>query len=288
MSDYSLKDSKNSIQSTISRREFLKVSGTALAVMPLILPIPAVADRVKQIPTRPIPSSGESLPVLGLGQSAAFRNGDLALSTELLNILTGLGGRFVDTDGSSQKVIGQFMSKQNAHGQLFLGTNIFSTTEEGMLNEIQLARRVQSKESLDLVQARSLDGLEHRWKNLLEWKAAGLTRYVGFAMSKLSFYEPVMALMETGTVDFVQVNYSVLEPGAASRFLPLAQDKGVAVVTNRPFVNGKYFRWSVDTHFRIGRRSSIVTAGQSFHSNSSWPIRRLTACSPRLQKQSMP
>lgn len=227
--------------STISRREFLQVTSTSLAMMPLTFPLSAVARPVKQIPTRPIPSSGEPLAVLGFGQSAAFRNGDLALSTELLNILTGLGGSFVDTGGTGQGIMGQFMRNHHAHDQLFLGTNIYSTAEDEVLNDIHQAQQAQGKATLDLVQARSLNDLDRQWRKLLQWKEAGLTRYVGFAMSRRSFYQPVMALMETGTVDFVQVNYSVLEPEAAERVLPLAQDKGVAIVTNRPFINGKYF-----------------------------------------------
>lgn len=225
----------------LNRREFLQVTGSSLAMMPLISPLSAVAGAAKKMPTRPIPSTGEELGVLGFGQSAAFRNGDLELSTELLNILVELGGRFVDTGGTGQGIMGQFMSNQNAHDQLFLGTNIYSTKEDEVLRDIHLARQAQGKATLDLVQARSLDDLDRQWRKLLEWKEAGLTRYVGFAMSRRNYYEPVMALMETGTVDFVQVNYSVLEPEAADRVLPLAQDKGVAVVTNRPYVNGKYF-----------------------------------------------
>ena len=83
----------------LSRRKFLKMTSASLAMMPLASPISSVESAAKQLPTRPIPSSGEPLPVLGFGQSAAFRKGDLALSTELLDILIGFGGRFVDTGG---------------------------------------------------------------------------------------------------------------------------------------------------------------------------------------------
>ena len=224
-----------------SRRKFLKMTGSSLAIVPLTFPIAPVESATKQLPTRPIPSSGEPLPVLGFGQSAAFRKGDLALSTELLDILIEFGGRFVDTGGSSQRVLGQFMNQRNAHGELFLGTNVFSSTEDGILNEIHQAQQAQGKKNLDLVQLRSLADLDRQWRKLLQWKEADLTRYVGFAMSRWNYYEPVMALMETGTVDFIQVNYSMLEPEAADRVLPLAHDKGVAVVINRPFVNGRYF-----------------------------------------------
>ena len=225
----------------LSRRKFLKMTSASLAMMPLASPISSVESATKQLPTRPIPSSGEPLPVLGFGQSAAFRKGDLALSIELLDILIEFGGRFVDTGGSSQRVLGQFMNQRNAHEELFLGTNVFSTAIDETLKEIHQARQVQGKKNLDLVQVRSLDGLDRQWSELLEWKEAGLTRYVGFAMSRRNYYEPIIDLMETGTADFIQVNYSMLEPEAADRVLPLAHDKGVAVVTNRPFINGQYF-----------------------------------------------
>ncbi len=225
----------------LSRRKFLKMTSASLAMMPLALPISSVESATKQLPTRPIPSSGEPLPVLGFGQSAAFRKGDLALSTELLDILIEFGGSFVDTGGSSQRVLGQFMNQRNAHRDLFLGTNVFRSAKDETLTEIHQARQLQGKKTLDLVQVRSLDGLDRQWSKLLEWKEAGLTRYVGFATARRNYYEPIMDLMETGTADFIQVNYSVLEPEAADRVLPLAHDKGVAVVTNRPFINGQYF-----------------------------------------------
>ena len=110
-----------------------------------------------------------------------------------------------------------------------------------MLNEIHQAQLAQGKKNLDLVQMRSLDHFDQQWSKLLQWKEAGLTRYVGFAKSHRNYYEPMMTLMETGTADFIQVNYSMLEPEAADRVLPLAHDQGVAVVINRPFVNGQYF-----------------------------------------------
>ena len=225
----------------INRREFLKMTSSSLAMIPLAAPFASAADASKQITTRPIPSSGEALPVLGLGQSTAFRNGDLALSTELLDILIQMGGRFVDTSGTGQQVMGQFLGPRKAHDQLFLGSNVFSSDGDEMLNEIKQAQAAQGKATLDLVQMRSLEDLDRQWRKLLDAKEAGQTRYVGFATARKAYYEPLMTLMKTGTVDFIQVNYSVLEPESAERILPLAHDKGVAVVTNRPFINGKYF-----------------------------------------------
>lgn len=224
-----------------NRREFLKITGSSLALMPLTFHTAYAQKEQQTMRTRPIPSSGELLPVVGFGQSAAFRNGDLAVSKSLLDVLLEKGGSFIDTGPKGQQILGQFMSEQNAHEQLFLGTNIYSTEEDQILNEIQQAQQAQGKTTLDLVFIRSLQDLGQQWQNLLRWKESGLTRHVGFAMSRRQYYEPVMQLMRTGTVDFVQVNYSLLELEAAEKVLPVARENGVAIVTNRPFVNGQYF-----------------------------------------------
>ncbi len=224
----------------INRREFLKLTGTTLAVTPLAFSL--AKGESAHIATRPIPSSGEPLPLVGFGQSSAFRNGDLPLSSSLLDTMIKMGGRFVDTAAKGQKTLGQYMENRNAHQQLFLGTNVFSSTKADILMDIDQARRVQGKNTLDLVLLRNLDGLDQQWKTVLDAKQAGLTHYVGFAMSRSSYYEPIMKLMRTGSVDFVQVNYSMLELQAAEKLLPTAHDHGVAIVTNRPFINGKYFR----------------------------------------------
>lgn len=223
------------------RREFLKITGASLALAPLPVSLAFAESKQLKMRTRPIPSSGEHLPLVGFGQSAAFRNGDLELSGRLLDVLIEKGGRFIDTGGKGQQTLGQFMKRQNAHSQLFLGTNIYSTTKDETLKEIHQAQQAQGKTTLDLVQIRSLDNLERQWQTLLGWKQAGLTRYIGFATSRRNYYEPLMKLMGTGTVDFIQINYSMLEPEAAEQLLPLAREKGVAIVTNRPFINGQYF-----------------------------------------------
>ena len=228
------------------RREFLKMTAASLALLPLPFSALSAPGILGQMQTRAIPSSGEQLPVIGFGQSAAFRNGDLELSSQLLDVLIDKGGRFIDTGGKGQQTLGQYMNNKNTHAQLFLGTNVYSSTKDEILKEIHQAQQSQAKKTLDLVQIRSLDQLERQWQALLEWKQAGLTRYIGFAMSRRNYYAPVMKLMETGTVDFVQVNYSMLEPQAGEQVLPLAQEKGVAIVTNRPYLNGKYFEFVRD------------------------------------------
>jgi diketogulonate reductase-like aldo/keto reductase len=225
-----------------NRREFLTIAGSSAALLPLTLSSAIALTEQSSMHTRPIPSSGESLPVVGLGQSPAFRNGDQAVSKSLLDVLLAKGGGFVDTGPKGQQILGQFMSAQKAHDKLFLGSNIYSTEKDQILNEIRQAQQAQDQAALDLVWIRNLQDILQQWQNLLKWKEMGLTRYVGFAMSRRQYYEPIMKLMQTGTVDFVQVNYSILEREAAQSVLPVARDNGVAIVTNRPFVNGQYFK----------------------------------------------
>ena len=96
------------------------------------------------------------------------------------------------------------------------------------------------KTALDLMHNYPEDAVPY-WDTFRRWKDEGLTRYIGIARHRSEYYEMMMDLMETGTVDFLQVNYSPFETEAEDRILPLAMDMGVAVTINRPFLNGRYF-----------------------------------------------
>ena len=123
-----------------------------------------------------------------------------------------------------------------------LARNVSADDTQAGRQSITESQEIQGKEILDLLQINRLGDVESQWRNLREWKEAGMTRYIGVAIAGKKFYDAVIALIETGTADFAQVNYSMLEPEAGERLLPLAQDKGVAIVVNRPFINGRYFR----------------------------------------------
>ena len=100
---------------------------------------------------------------------------------------------------------------------------------------------MQGKESLDLLQLQRPNEFERQWKRLRNWKDKGMTRHIGLAVSGERYFPMTEKLLKSGTADFVQLNYSMIEPESGERLLPLAQDHGVAVVTNRPFINGRYF-----------------------------------------------
>ena len=220
------------------RRDFIRYASAALAALtsPLIR-----ADQKTQLPTRPIPGTDEQLPIIGFGNSSAFRSGDLDVTRQLLDVFLESGGAYIDAGLSGSETIGRVLSERSANDKVFVGSYIDSTDGTAARDEIEALQKAQGKATLDLVHTRNINHLESNPQVYGQWKDDGLTRYVGVARSNSSFYDQIVRLMNAGSVDFIQVNYSMLEPEAAERVLPLAQEKGVAVLINRPFVNGQYF-----------------------------------------------
>jgi aryl-alcohol dehydrogenase-like predicted oxidoreductase len=222
-----------------SRREFIRYTGAALAAAST--PFPALAEPVRQLTRRKIPGTDESLAVVGYGNARAFGEGDMDVSRELIDLFLEHGGSYVDTSGNGRNTIGTIMRERNAHDQLFLGTYINGEDLQSMRDEIAEVLDVQGGESLDLVLSRAPIDFGKRRDQYRQLKEDGVTRYVGVGRYNERFYPPMMELMNDGAVDLIQVNYSMMEPGAADEILPLAQEKNIAVIINRPFMNGDYF-----------------------------------------------
>lgn len=223
----------------ITRRSFctnVSLVGTSLALTPGWLS----ADEKKSLPTRRIPGSDARLPIIGLGNSNAFRAGDTAASSDLLGLLDQFGGQYVDCSGASRMTVARAAREAGIAQNLFLGT--YFTEEDDARNraEAELLKAITGKDQLDLMQSYPEFAIPN-WKMFEAWKAEGLTRFIGMARHRSEFYAPMMEVMDTGTVDFIQVNYSPLETEADQEILPMALDKGVAVTINRPFINGEYF-----------------------------------------------
>ena len=223
----------------MKRRKFLQGAGATAAISTIPLPLLAQSER-QTIATRPIPSSGEPLPVVGYGSSAIFGSDDLAGASALLDTLRHAGGKFIDTWPGAQATFGRYAREHTAHDDLFLATNIRTATRELDLAAIETAKKAQGKAPLDLLQLARPDDFRAQWQRVRRWKEEGHAKYIGLAISRSSLYGMAEAAITDGA-DFVQLNYSMLEPEAGAHMLPLAQDNGVAVITNRPFVNGRYF-----------------------------------------------
>jgi diketogulonate reductase-like aldo/keto reductase len=247
-----------------NRREFLLSS---LAVL-LARPLHVLAQ--ERLPTRAIPASGETVPVIGLGSTKPV----LQLPTEgteplasVLRMLVDFGGRVVDTAPRREEIDSQFgrlLSELGLRDRLFLATKINATGREAGIAQMRQTQRLFGRRAMDLIQIESLTDLATQWPNLLEWKETGEARYIGVTVSSNDLHERLESFMRREALDFVHLNYSVVETRAEERLLPLARDRGIAVMTNRPFMNGNYFRrvsghelpeWAAEFAARAGRNS---------------------------------
>ena len=220
-----------------NRREFLQVTGAA--ALSLSLPAISLASDQPRVSTRLIPGTTEALPVIGLGNSNAFRQGDVALSTQIIELLLSRGGAYIDCGGSSRFTVGQIAGELSSGRSLFLGT-YFSEDEDVDREDAKRILSLTGREQLDLMHSYP-EHAEPNWDKFRRFKDEGLTRFIGIARHRKEFYDTMIAMMNTGTVDFLQVNYSLMEPEAEERVLPTAMDRGVAVTINRPFINGEFF-----------------------------------------------
>jgi len=219
------------------RRKFLQYTGTA-ALAALATPISQAGQR--RLATRRIPGTDESLAVVGLGQSRAFREGDAETSKLLLNTFFDYGGGYVDCRGDSRYHVASVSKTLGGNEAVFLGSYFSGADATKSETSAQRLRAIRGADSLDLMHGVPEDGVPN-WDVFRGWKDTGLTRHIGLARHNARYYDSMMKVMATGTMDFVQVNLSPLETEAEDRILPMAMDKGVAVTTNRPFINGRYF-----------------------------------------------
>jgi diketogulonate reductase-like aldo/keto reductase len=225
---------------TVTRREFcrdISLAGTALALSPAWRA--AHAD-TEVLPARPIPGSGFELPVVGLGNSNAFRGVDVPASMELIGLLHNHGGSYIDCSGPSRFTVAEAAKRLGIGRDLFLGSYFTEEDETAVRAEADRLLALTGKTQLDLMHSYPEFAIPN-WRLFERWKDEGLTRFIGLARHRSEYYASMMELMETGTVDFIQVNYSPLETEADQEILPMAKDKGVAVTINRPFINGEYF-----------------------------------------------
>jgi len=221
-----------------TRREFLKQVGVATSA--LSLPWSIAANAQRRLPRRAIPGTDETLPIIGLGNGKVFLDGDIDTSRELMEILRERGGSYIDCIFRARSTVAQIVGDLHAQDDFFIGAYVMGKTEDESRNEIAQLLKLSGKDSLDLIHAWNEFAVPN-WDLMRGWKDEGLARYIGVSRNASRFYDGIMKLMDTGTVDIVQVNYSAMETDAENRVLPMAMDKGIAVTINRPFLNGDYF-----------------------------------------------
>jgi len=224
----------------LTRRSLLQTA-TIAAAGAALAPARRVfgADQALPLITRAVPSSGEELPVIGVGTNA-FGTDDLetlARIRSVLEQLPALGGRVVDTAqsyGTSEAVIGRLVQGIGNREALFLATKTASQGSVSMADiDAAFVRLGTSK--IDLLQVHNFNETDAVIPKLLELKAEGRIRYVGCSTSRDRQYADLMAAMQKYPLDFIQVDYSIDNRSAADEVLPLATDRSVAVLGNMPF-----------------------------------------------------
>ena len=197
---------------------------------------------------RAIPKSGEALPVVGLGTWQVFDvAGDAQATAEAkaaLERFVALGGRVIDSSpmyGSSESVSGDLAASLGVHDRLFWATKVWINGRDAGIAQMRESMRRLRVPRIDLMQVHNLVDVETQLATLTQWQREGLVRYVGVTHYTRSAYAEVERVLRAHDLDFLQINYSLVERDAAERLLPLAAERRMAVLVNRPFAEGAFF-----------------------------------------------
>ncbi|MDO9252852.1 MAG: aldo/keto reductase [Hydrogenophaga sp.] len=221
-----------------------------LAASALLAGLPGWATRATAQPApsplvRPIPSSGEALPVVGLGSWITFNVGNDPVArdacAEVVRAFLAEGGRLIDSSpmyGSSQPTIGHALAKLGQPAALFSAEKVWVGDVGRGAAQMEASRAFWGVPRFDLMQVHNLLAWQEHLPRLLAMKAAGRLRYVGISTSEGRRHGELERILRTQPIDFVQLTYNLLDREAEQRLLPLAQERRIAVIVNRPFRQG--------------------------------------------------
>jgi diketogulonate reductase-like aldo/keto reductase len=231
----------------ISRRTFMITLGGAWATVSLMPLSLQAKERVAL--KRAIPSSGELLPVIGLGTSRTFDAGNnQAASSQLAEVLHAFfdnGGALIDSSpmyGASESVIGELLRTIKNKSSLFSATKVWTDGKQSGIQQMEESRRLWGVNKFDLIQIHNLRDWKIHLETLTDWKNQDKVRYIGITTSHGRFHAELEQIMKTESLDFVQFTYNIDSRIAEQRLLPLAADRGMATLINRPFQRGSLFR----------------------------------------------
>ena len=229
-----------------SRRTVLKVVGASSLIPSIAL---QATDAKNYMARRIIPSTGELLPVIGLGTSRVF---DTNLSEKSLNprkeivkALLDHGGSLIDTSpmyGRAEEVTGKIAQDLKINDRLFLATKVWIEGKEAGEIQMNASSKKLNKAVIDLMQIHNLLDWKTHIKTLYKWKEQGKINYIGISHFRSNAFNQIEKIITKERIDFAQFNYSLEEREAEKRLLPLCREKGVATLINRPFMRGKLFK----------------------------------------------
>jgi aryl-alcohol dehydrogenase-like predicted oxidoreductase len=204
--------------------------------------------RTSELLMRPIPSSGEKIPAIGIGTARRYDVSgaeEMATLREVLTAFSEMGGQVVDTApsyGRAETVVGELVEQIGNRDDLFLATKVRTEGRKAGIEQMEESLRRLHADRVDLMQVHNLVDVETQLATLREWKAAGRIRYLGITTSFHRQHEDFERVMREQEMDFAQVNYSLGDRAAGERILPLAADRGMAVLVNLPYARGRLFQ----------------------------------------------
>lgn len=230
----------------MDRRTIIKSLVSAGALLSLgITDIQSMSETIRK---RTIPSSGEKLPSVGVGTWQTFDVGSSSAAREpLQEVLIALlkyGGNVIDSSpmyGRSQGVTGDLADELGIVQELFMATKVWTTGKNQGVKQMERSMQLMKKSKMDLMQIHNLLDWQTHIKTLRDWKEQRKIRYIGITHYTESAYAKMERIMKSEPIDFIQLNYSINSRTAENRILPLAKDKGIAVLINRPFGGGSLF-----------------------------------------------
>jgi diketogulonate reductase-like aldo/keto reductase len=226
-----------------TRREAMLAAG-ALGLFPRY---GLTAER--KMTSRPIPSTGEELPAIGLGTYSVFDVSstaeEITMPQEIVDLLLGEGGSVIDTSpmyNRSEKVIGNVVDAGSPREAMFIATKVWTNGRDAGIEQMNRSAQLMNTDVIDLMQVHNLRDTDVHMKTIRDWQQNGRIRYNGLTHYTKSAFNRLESAMKQHKPDFIQINYSLGEPEADERILPLAHDMGIAVLINRPYQSGRLFR----------------------------------------------
>ncbi len=233
----------------MNRREYLSYLA-AISASPLMAHFkgPSIIT-TESVMKRKIPSSGEPIPIVGVGTWQTFDVGPSDSErdplADVLRILLEKGGSVIDSSpmyGSSEQVVGDLSSLMGINDQLFMATKVWTRGKNEGMEQMNRSFNRMGRDQVDLMQIHNLVDWRTHLETLRSWKEQGKIRYLGITHYTESAYDNIEQILRNHPVDFLQINYSIVSRKVEERILPLAKDKGVAVIINQPYEGGSLFR----------------------------------------------
>lgn len=231
---------------SITRRESIQKLGGfgMMAINPSWL-----SFQDQSILKRTIPVTGEMIPAVGVGTWQTFDVNESADEREplmeVLRTLIAKGGSVVDSSpmyGRSEEVIGDLSTELKLNDQLFIATKVWTNGKENGIRQMNDSFRLMQRKKIELMQIHNLMDWQTHIKTLREWKEQGKIKYLGLTHYTSSAHERLASILSKEKVDFIQVNYNLLDRHAEKKLLPFAMDKNVGVLINQPFESGSLFQ----------------------------------------------